>query len=265
VIVLTGPLKVVNRVALSPDGAYAAAAGGTAKRLVVWATREPDHARHVLRAGFDRRMWNFCFDPSSGLLLTGDNLGVVARDPANAAQVWRVPTRNTWDCGVNGLDVSRDGRELVVSFSDGYRAYAEFQRWELNGRAPPIRKRGARGPEGSISRGVAFLAGTTAFVAADDDCVEARPVGPPRIVVDYRARLRIVNAVGRTTHTLNTEFESVHQLAVSPTGRFVTAQFPQAVLVWDARALDAPPWQLRPQKRFAFTGIAFCPSGEKAR
>lgn len=268
--VLTGPLGSVDRIAISPGGEYVAAAGGTEQRLVVWATHEPDRPRHTLSVGwFHERLWHFRFVPGSGLLVVGDNTGVTARDPDSAAEVWRIPgSYNGSDEGVGGLNVSLDGRELIVAFWDEFGTFARIQRWGLDGRSPPIRRRGARGQEDGHVRDVAFLPGTMAFVVAEDVCVGAQPVGPlPHFRYDIRGRLRIVNAAARTTHTLDTDFEThdltqgaVHQLAVSPAGRFIAAQGPEWVLVYDTRTINAPPRRLS-QERVTLTGVAFCPSG----
>lgn len=258
-IVLTGPLKSVDRVAISPDGAHLVAAGGTQKRLAVWSLREPGQPHYDLHAGFDRRYWNFCINPVDGLLLIGDNTGVTAYDLTEGDVVWTVPARNEYECVTEGLDVSRDGRELIAAVGNGYRAYSEFQRWELKGCDDPVRKRGARGPEGDLCRGVAFLPGTNGFVSADDYPRSVRMQGV-RIVVDNRVRLRVVT--GRTVQVLTTEQKSVQQLAVSRDGRFIAAQFPRLVLVWTVGDLNAPPTELVPGKRLGFTGIAFHPSGK---
>ncbi|MBA4068150.1 MAG: hypothetical protein C0501_31505 [Isosphaera sp.] len=262
-IVLSGPLKTVDRVALSPDGAHVAAAGGTARRLAVWAVREPDQPRYLLPAAFDRRYWHFAFDPAGGLLLVGDSRGVTARDPADGAEVWRLPTRDPSECGVGGLDVSRDGRELLACLWDAGREWdwgPGFGRWELNGRDPPARRRGARARDDGVCQGVALLPGTTSFAWAEDHDIRTRAVGH-RYVVDYQARVHVVSAAGRTTHTLTAGFESVHQLAASADGRCLAAQFPPAVLVWDVGDLARPPRELRPDRKARFTGVAFHPSG----
>lgn len=258
--VLTGPLGRVDRVAISPGGEYVAAAGGTEQRLVVWAIRQPDQPRHVLPVlWFHERPWHFGFVPGSGLLVVGDSEGVTAHEPDSAAAVWRIPRIYSSDPGVCGLDVSADGCELIVIFFD-YFGSSRVQRWALNGRSHPVRGRGARGPE-DTTRAVGFLPGTTAFVVAEDVYARAEPVdAPPPFSFEYRGRLRIVNGAGRTTQTLDTGSGSVHQLAVSPDGRFLAAQFPGSVLVWDTRAIDTPPRHLS-QGPVTLTGVAFCPSG----
>jgi len=274
-MVLTGSsLGRVDRVAISPDGGYVAAAGGADRRLVVWATRQPDRPLHVFDAGFGERMWNFCFDPASGLLIVGvcfDNatgtapagtgMGVVARDPADAAEVWRIPPGQV-ECQpiVTGLDVSSDGGELLVCFCDSYWGWSRCERWALSGRAQPIRGSGTRKTE-EATRGVALLPATGGYVIAEDECVGAEPVGPlPHYHYLHRGRLRVVGRTGRTTHTLQTDFEGIHQLAVSRTGRWIAAQAAPEVLVWDTQSLAGPPRRLS-RAQISLTGVAFSPSG----
>lgn len=276
VMVLTGsPLGRVDRVAISPDGEYIAAAGGADRRLMVWATRHPNQPRHVLDAGFGERLWNFCFDPASGLLLVGvcfDNasgtapvgteMGVVARDPADATEVWRIPPSQV-ECQpiVLGLDVSPDGGELLACFCDSYWGWSQCERWALSGRAEPVRGRRTRKTE-EATCGVALLPETGGYVIAENECVGAEPVGPlPHFRTLYRGRLRVVGRTGRTTHTLQTDFEGIHQLVVSRTGRLIAAQAAPEVLVWNTQSLADPPRHLS-RGQVPLTGVAFSPSGQ---
>jgi WD40 repeat protein len=257
---LTRPLVGVDRVAFSPDGAYLAGAGEMERLLLLWWMSEPERPMHLLPAcWYSERMWHYGFDPASGLLLVGDCTGITAYDPASAYVFWRVPAPFT-DCMMFGFNVSPDGRELLAVYR-GYEATVdEIQRWALNGRQTPTRQRGGRGTEEAGVCGVAFLNGTTSFVVAEVMCVGAELLADKvHFRYDMRGRLRIVNAGGRTTRTIETEFESIHQLAVSPDNRFVAAQCPQGILVWDARVFDVPPRKLSSGQGL-FTGIAFCPT-----
>lgn len=260
--VLTRPPVAVDRVAISPNGFYVAGAGGMERLVLVWLIGDPAQPTLLLPGEWSsERQWHFCFEPGSGLLLVGDVRGVTAYDPAaNPPYVcWRIPASST-DCMMCGLDVSLDGRELLAVYL-GYDAdFYQIQRWALNGRQPPTRQRGARWRDEGGVCGVAFLPGTASFIVAEVECVGAELVDKVHFRYDMQGRLQIVNAGGRIMRMIETELESIHQLAVSSDGRFVAAQNSQAVFVWNAQDFDTPPKKLKTNNN-PLTGLAFCPSG----
>ena len=244
-LVLNGQLKSVDRLAFSPDGSLLTTAGGERKPLDLWAVDPPGQLRHRLPVRLQKTLWSFCFSPADGLLMVADGTEVIAFDPMSATEVWRVRPEKFAD--IAGLSVSEDGQRLAIAFLFQYLFEGGYQWWELNGRKPPNRKHAINGSPNCMCRDVVVVPSRGWLVAAEDE--------PPN-----HSQLHILapDSAGRI---LPTTSPAVQQLIVAPEGRYIAAQFPRTVLVWDTASIERAPVTLKNTSPRAFTGVAFHPSG----
>ena len=245
-LMLGGRSKSVDRLAFSPDGSLLAAAGDQYQPFDLWRVDSPDRPQRHIPVRFDKRYWNFCFHPADGLLLVADDSEVIAFDALTGEEAWRVEPQENFVLA--GLSVSKDGRRLVVAELYQYLSESGYQWWELNGRKPPTRKQTAKGSPRCKCRGVVILPSAGIAVAEDRS-------------TEIPAQIHLLTAEGRSSRIWRTSFDFVRQLAVTPNGRLIAAQFQRNVVIWDANDPDNPPAQIKNESRFAFTGIAFHPSG----
>jgi len=245
--VLRGPIKTVDRVRFSPNGELLAGAGDDAEALAVW-DRVSARPRYVAELELEMLHWPFCFTPNGDLLIAGDDADVVALDAATGTEVWRVvPNRNAT---LAALDVTTDGRLLLIADYFHYNSPAGHQVWALNGRAEPSFVRGTKGTRLRTACAAAFLPGTDTFVVGEG--YTRKKEGTQVLVVP----------AAKKPFPLLVPHKDLNSVAASPDGRFVAAQYLRVLVVWRASNFAEPPTEVIQLGRKHFTGIAFHPSGK---
>ncbi len=263
-IQFTCPLKSVDRVVISPDGKYLAAAGGSNRNVFVWNTHNPETLLHRYNANFDKRFWHFQFEPTSNILVVGNRFGMTGYDPQSMNEVWEIPTQNEYSYLIEGFDIDPITSRLVFAVHNVHTPYSSYETWQRDKANDWDKQYGVRGPDNDLSQAVACIPDSDDYVTAEDHYLETIQTGM-RFTPQYRVVLRVAHK-RKTKITIDTGTTRIGQLKVSRDGRFICAQFSKALLIWELETLtpngENPPFEIKPPKKCSFTGIAFHPNGK---